>query len=129
MILARCLMAAVGIGSFIVFSCPAVEPEFAELSFSAQSQQKPFDTNTPRWLLALEQDGGTFIDEPPCWHVETSAPAGRGRLVLSIDRQIMQEDLALTVLYEQNDDADLAVQLFDADNRVVALDLFSNLVA
>ncbi len=35
----------------------------------------------------------------------------------------------MSILYEESGDADLAVQLFDANKQVVALDLFSNLVA
>jgi hypothetical protein len=108
----------------------AVQPEVAELNFSSQSQISPLGTNAlPSWFQAVEQDGGQYIDDPLCWHVDASQPAGRGRLALSIDRRLMQTDLALGLMYEENTNADIAVQLFDANNQVVALDLFYNLVA
>jgi hypothetical protein len=130
MSLGRLLISAAIIGGIRVLQGLAAEPQVIELTFDHQPRQTSQGTNvTATWVTAVEQDGGEFIDEPPCWHVENSQPLGRGRLVLSLDRQSMREDLAMAVLCEENENADMAVQLFDEENRVVALDLFSNIVA
>src|SRR5476651_2611253 len=64
----------------------AAQPEVATLTFNSSSQQTPLGTNgQPAWLQGVEQDGGEFIDNPPCWHASDDQPAGRGRLALDID--------------------------------------------
>jgi hypothetical protein len=105
----------------------AAEPEVAQLSFDARFPQT--STNgLPAWIVGVSQQGGSFTDDPKCWHVPATQPVGTGRLAVRLDRRAMQEDLALTVLCEPTDGADLVVQLFDADDRVIVLDLFANLV-
>jgi hypothetical protein len=108
----------------------AVQPEVATLTFNSSSQQTPLGTNgQPAWLQGVEQDGGEFTDNPPCWHASDDQPAGRGRLALDIDHSLLAADLALVVLCDDSTNTDMAVQLFDADNEVIAVDLFYNLVA
>lgn len=107
----------------------AAQPAVATLTFSSSSQQTPLGTNSqPAWLQALEQDGGEFIDNPACWHVDSGQPAGRGRLALVIDPTLLAADLALVILCAEDTNTDMAVQLFDANNQVVAIDLFYNLL-
>jgi len=107
----------------------AVQPEVATLTFNSSSQQTPLGTNSqPAWLQAVEQEGGEFIDNPACWHVDAGLPAGRGRLALIVDPTLLNADLALVILCDADTNTDMAVQLFDANNQVVAVDLFYNLV-
>ncbi len=73
----------------------AVEPQVAQLSFDARLPQT--STNgLPMWIVRVDQQGGEFTDSPKCWHVPATQPVGVGRLVVTLDRQVMQEDLALT---------------------------------
>jgi hypothetical protein len=110
--------------------CFAIEPQVAELSFDGSFRKNPTGTNSiPAWIQAVEQEGGEFLDHPPCWHVAESNPPGRGRLSVVIDRHLMNEDLAMSLLCDEGAGADLAAQLFDVQNRVLALDLFTDLIA
>ena len=70
-----------------------------------------------------------FSDAPPGWIVPANAAPGSGRLTLKIDRQQLPGDLVATVLLDEKENSDIAIQLFDHENRVVALDLFGNLVS
>ena len=108
----------------------AVEPKIAELSFDARFQKPGAldDEKTPDWLTNVEQQGGVFLDEPKAWQVAGTAPEGVGKLVLSIDRERMKSNLVATILFDGDEKADIAVQLLDAQNRVVVLDLFGNIV-
>jgi hypothetical protein len=107
----------------------AVQPAVATLTFSSSSQQTPLGTNSqPPWLQAVEQDGGEFIDNPACWHVAATQPPGCGRLALVVDPTLLAGDLALVILCAEETNTDMAVQLFDANNQVIAIDLFYNLV-
>ncbi len=75
----------------------AVEPEVAQLSFDAGFPQT--STNGwPAWIVRVEQQGGEFADHPKCWHVPATQPVGVGRLLVTLDRRAMPEDLALTAL-------------------------------
>lgn len=118
------LTAVLSLGAF------AVEPKVAELSFDARFQ-KPgalADEKTPDWLTNVEQQGGVFLDEPKAWQVAGTAAEGVGKLILSIDRERMPNNLVATILFDGDEKADIAVQLLDAQNRVVVLDLFGNIV-
>ncbi len=107
-----------------------VSPEVVQLSFD-RSFNNPGILATagqPKWVSAIEQQGGQYLDAPRSWQVPASAPEGVGRLAIAIDRSKMNEDLVATILFEASADADFAVQLFDAQGRVVVVDLFGNLV-
>jgi hypothetical protein len=104
----------------------AVEPEVAAITFDSHCAQS---TNYPAWVTTVEQTGGQFSDDPPYWTAGAALPVGQGRVSIVIDRTKMNEDLALQIIYQDNADADLVVQLFDANNRALALDLFANVLA
>ena len=108
----------------------AVAPQVAELSFDKRFEKAGAvpDTEVPPWIAGIEQQGGAFLDEPKCWHVAASAKEGAGRLAIALDRKKINENLAATVLFDADDSADIAIQLFDAQGRAVVLDLFGNLV-
>ena len=108
----------------------AVTPEVAELSFDTRFA-KPgalAEAKAPRWITKVEQRDGRFTDEPRCWQVMAAVPEGQGRLEITLDRQLVGGSLVATVLFDAGNDADVAVQLFDAYGRVVVVDLFGNLV-
>ena len=108
----------------------AAEPKVAELSFDARFQNPGAlaDEKAPDWLTKVEQQGGVFLDEPKAWQVAATAAEGVGKLTLSIDRERMKSNLVATILFDGDEKADIAVQLLDAQNRVVVVDLFGNIV-
>ena len=108
----------------------AADPVIVELSFDSgfNSPTVLADEGAPAWLTKIEQQGGRFLDDPKCWQVAGTEPAGVGRLSLSIDREKMKSNLVATILFDGDEKADFAVQLLDAQNRVVVLDLFGNVV-
>ena len=107
-----------------------VQPEVAELSFGPEVEKAGAlaAAEVPAWVTKIEQQGGSFIADPRCWQAAGTAAAGVGRVSIGIDRQRMNEDLVATILFDAGETADIAVQLFDAQGRVVEVDLFGNLV-
>ena len=108
----------------------ATKPEIAELNFDPQCEQAGAlkAAKAPAWITQITQIGGHYLANPRCWHVAPAAPEGQGRISIAIDRTLMKQNLVATILFEADDTADLAVQLFDAQGRVVVVDLFGNLV-
>ena len=108
----------------------AAKPEIAELNFDPQCEQPGAlkAAKAPAWITQITQIGGHYLANPRCWHVAPNAPEGLGRISIAIDRAQMKSNLVATILFEADDNADLAVQLFDAQGRVVVVDLFGNLV-
>ena len=108
----------------------AVDPEIATLNFDTRFYQATGvkDAKLPAWITKVEQQAGRFTDDPRCWQVDANAPEGSGRIEITIDREKMASNLIATVLFDAEDDADLAVQLFDRFGRVIVVDLFGNLV-
>ncbi len=106
-----------------------IQPEVAEVNFGPGLTEPAAlkEAKLPAWLTAVEQQGGSFADEPKCWLVPASAAKGVGRLTLTLDRTRIAENLVATILFDAPQTSDIAVQLFDGAGRVVALDLFGNL--
>lgn len=105
-------------------------PEIAKLCFGPafETADAVSPEDRPAWILGVEQKGGRYAETPPAWQVEGDAPEGDGQIAIRIDRSKMNEDLVATILFEAGAGADFAVQLFDAEDRVVVVDLFGNLV-
>ena len=104
--------------------------EVVELSFDS-SFEKPGvlrEEHAPEWLTNIEQEGGAFLDDPRGWHVAANAQPGVGQLEISLDRKKVTGNLVVAVLFDTDDTGDLSLQLFDAEGKVVAADLFGNLV-
>lgn len=120
---------------FIVAACSlagaaTIQPDVAELSFDRRFEKPDAlaGAKQPAWVAKVEQQGGRFRDEPHAWEVAASAPEGVGRLSITLDRKRLNEDLVATILFDADEAADIAVQLFDAQGRAVVVDLFGNLV-
>ncbi len=104
--------------------------EVAELRFDRRFEKGAASTglSLPQWITGIDQQGGTFYDEPASWQVPASVADGTGRLTIHLDRTKLAGDLATTFLFSAEQATDFAVQLFDAQGRVVVIDLFGNLV-
>lgn len=123
----------VKIAIFAALSLPllgAVAPQVTELNFDKRFEKagEVSVTRAAEWIAGVEQQGGEFLDQPRCWHVGAAAKQGVGRLAVALDRKLINQNLVATVLFDADDTADLAVQLFDGQGRNVVLDLFGNLV-
>jgi hypothetical protein len=104
--------------------------EVAEVTFDQRwLHSEMIRTNLPVWVGGVQQEGGRFTDSPGCWQADSSQPQGIGKLSITLDRQRMQEDLAMSLLYAESTNADMVVQLLDPENRVIVLDVFGNLMA
>lgn len=108
-----------------------VAPEVAELSFGSHwaGGEIPADAKLPAWITGIQQQGGEFVNEPHAWKVEATAAQGTGRMEISLDRtRIVSGNLVVTLLFDADENADVAVQLFDSHGRAVVVDLFGNVV-
>ena len=84
----------------------------------------------PLWLKSIRTDGGTFDSTLGAWVADAGLEVGVGRLIIRLDRDdIPSSDLALSLVYQEMHGSDFVVQLLDDDDRIVALDLFSNIVS
>jgi|GEM_PF-1390029 len=93
--------------------------DYVELELSdLESVQSEF----PEWLLEVTEEGGEFLPELG-WSVAAERPFGMGKLFLTLDRSLLQQDLALT--FTSPNAANVAVQLYDASERIVAVDLLA----
>lgn len=99
------------------------------LAFDRMLFASPSATNLPDWISAIGYDQGELDTVPAAWHGASSLPEGAGRVWIDLNRAALNEDLSLTLLYERSASADLAIQLCDAEGRVVALDLFQSVIA
>lgn len=84
---------------------------------------------TPSWLRYLTFHGGQNIsrDGHPVWTVDQKRPVGEGRVDLWLNRDALPDALAVVVVFDPIDGTDLAIQLYDAQDQLVAVDLFGNL--
>jgi hypothetical protein len=101
------------------------KPEVLDLKFGTEVTATE---KAPAWFLGVQQFAGIFQPKDGGWKVDATNPFGAGKLVLVLDRTKIDEDLALSLFYLQKD-ADLAIQLYDNEDRVVAVDLFANVVS
>lgn len=107
-----------------------VEREVAELRFDRRFENAAGVTASalPAWITGVDQQGGTFYDDPASWQVAATVADGTGRLTIHLDRTKLNGDLATTFIFSAEQATDFALQLFDAQGRVVVVDLFGNLV-
>jgi hypothetical protein len=81
----------------------------------------------PPWCVSVQHDGGA-VDGGHGWFVASNAPPASGKIVVALDRGGITDNLAMGLVLEDAQDSDLAVQLWDDQNRIVAVDLFFNLL-
>lgn len=80
------------------------------------------------WLQDIRQVDGTFDGSRGAWIASAGLPYGQGSLILGLNREAIAADLALTLVYEETTNGDFIVQLWDAQNQILAADLFSNII-
>ena len=82
-------------------------------------------TGDAAYLRGIRQGGGTVTNG--WWHVASTAAFGQGSLKFDLDRKKLAGDLALILHADWQKDTDVAVQLYDAQGRAMALDLFGEM--
>lgn len=84
--------------------------------------------NASPWLQGIHPSDGTFDGSRGAWIASDDLPFGQGSLILDLDREAIPADLALTLVYEETNNGDFVVQLWDAQDQILAADLFSNII-
>ncbi len=77
------------------------------------------------YVKTVRHTGGTI--ENGWWHVAAIDAFGQGSLQFELDRANLAGDLALVLHADWQKDTDVAVQLYDAQGRALALDLFGEM--
>lgn len=106
---------------FIVFALPLCSHGvgFIEVDLTSVGSEK---AEFPDWLVEVTESGGDF-DSELGWHVSPDRPFGLGKLFLSLDQKKMSGNLALT--FESPTQSNIAVQLYDSEERLLAVDLLA----
>ncbi len=110
----------------------AAEPEPVEsaiLLFEPDLFAVPSSVALPAWIARVGFEGGDVGGGSSAWRVAESAPMGTGKLWVELDRSVLDENLALSVVGERKVPSDMVIQLWDGQGRIVALDLFGNITA
>lgn len=76
----------------------------------------------PDWLIEVTESGGSFSSESG-WSVGHERPFGTGKLYVSIDSSKLDTLIALS--FSSPTRSNLAVQLYDASERILAVDLLA----
>lgn len=103
----------------------SIVPTIAEYRFTAGDSSAAL----PEWAGSVENEGAEIDTENGYWRAAASLPNGEGKLVIDLDRSLLQQDLALSLTYQSTPDSDFSVQLLDRSGKTVAIDLFQNIVA
>jgi hypothetical protein len=83
----------------------------------------------PEWIVSVEHEFGVWLEQPNRWVAERALPDGHGRILISIDRKMLHSDVGMSLICEEDHDADIAVQLLDREGRVIAVDLVGNAIS
>jgi phosphate transport system substrate-binding protein len=99
-------------------------PATVEFMFDPAAPQgvKLIQSGDTSYLKSIQPSGGAITNG--WWHVEPGATFGQGAITFEVDRSKVAGDLALVLRADWQSGTDIAVQLFDAEGRAVALDLF-----
>jgi hypothetical protein len=103
----------------------SIVPTIAEYRFTTADPPPQL----PEWAGPVKSEGAEIDSENGYWRAPASLPNGKGRLVIDLDRALLQADLALSLTYQSAPDSDFSVQLLDDSGKTIAVDLFQNIVA
>lgn len=99
--------------------CIAQIPNYFELDLrDLEATQETY----PIWLEEVTEEGGKLTPEGG-WQIKANKPFGIGRLYLTLDSEHVSHDLALSFFSETP--ANIAVQLYDDQDRALAIDLLA----
>ncbi|MCB1231931.1 MAG: hypothetical protein KDN19_16805 [Verrucomicrobiae bacterium] len=107
----------------------SIIPAIAEYRFTLFEPSEISPEALPEWAGTVQSEDGEFDSGNGYWRAAAELPSGMGKLVVDLDRTILQQDLALSLTYQSTADSDFSVQLLDGEGKTVAVDLFQNVVA
>lgn len=112
------------------FAAPNAAPSVASIDFQTVRSTANLATLAAQspWVKTIRQFHGDFDSTRGAWVAPADLPFGQGSLVLGLDRDAIAADLALTLVYDETANSDFIVQLWDAHDRILAADLFSNII-
>lgn len=129
-----CIRIVIGFGVFL-FVLPAgadMNPAPSVVAIDFQSMEAIPDlaimAEGTSCIQAMHQSNGHFDAVGGAWVAAADLPFGQGSLILGLNRDVIAADLALTLIYEETSNGDFVVQLWDAQNQILAADLFSNII-
>lgn len=109
-----------------------LEPEVFSLHFTneivrlldePQGAERP--ETWPEWIMGISHRNGT-VTEAQAWQGSPSDAGTETSFNLLIDNEALKGDLALTLAFDAEEECDFAIQIYDAEDKVVAVDLFGN---
>ncbi len=81
------------------------------------------------WVLSAKSEGGIWQEQGGSWVLETTARDDNGRIVLSLDRDKLSDDIGMSLICDGDESADVALQLLNDKGEVVVVDLVGNAIA
>jgi len=113
------------------FAQTNIEPDIFTLTFSEKSAawldgtgQRP--GHWPDWVQGLDHRNG-HITEDGAWRNDPNVAETESAFSILIDNEALTSDLALTLAFSTEAESDFVVQIYDAESKVLAVDLFGNL--
>lgn len=132
MISARIRMLQGIIPFVLAFALPGrtedIVQETAAIEFDAKVLSSWDPQRYPAWVVKTGTTGGMLDPVERCWSSSETLPPGEGQCWIDIDREVLNTDLAMTLMFEATPTSDVAVQLWNEAGRVVAIDLFMNII-
>lgn len=114
------------------FAQKLIEPEVFTLTFSeetatslAKSESGDRPEQWPDWIREISHRNGS-VSEEGAWQGEAGNSGKETSFNIHIDNKTLKGDLALTISFATEAECDFAIQIYDDEDRVVAVDLFGN---
>lgn len=109
-----------------------IEPEVFSLTFTKEAaslvtrnDQNERLADWPDWIAGINHRNGEVTSEGT-WQGEGDTAGVETAFNLYIDNKNLKSDLALTLSFSVEEECDFAIQIFDDQDQVVAVDLFGN---
>lgn len=127
-LLVACAIAVLAMCPMLLSGAETAGQESATVEFDPAVLQAWDAARYPAWVERAGTEDGTPDAASHSWAADSSLPEGRGQCWIDISRTHLVDDLALTLVFEAQEGSDVAVQLWDSNNQVVAVDLFMNVI-
>lgn len=108
-----------------------LEPEVFAVTFSDDTlsllesdDDATLPDDWPEWIRGISQSNGSIVDNQS-WQGGVNSE-DETAFNLHVDNETLKGDLALTLSFSAEAECDFAIQLYDDNNKVVAVDLFGN---
>ena len=81
----------------------------------------------PEWWLGALKDGGEWTNS--AWHVSSGTSNDLGKLLITLDRSVLNTDLVISVEFTDHSGSSLYIDLLDTNNIAVVTNLYGNIIA